>query len=549
VSEPSDRGPEPAGGDHRVFWADEVADEIEARGPEEPIVIKGAVSPSGIPHVGHFNEIVRGYYVAAVLRERDREVRQVFTSDDRDALRKLPRRLADADWNVVELGEVDAGALGRNLGVPYSDIPDPFGDCHDSYGEHFTDLLRQSAEMVGVPIEVLSTTELYEDGTFDDVVRETLERADRAREVLADYQDSVDADYVPFMPNCGSCGKQLTTTVRDVDLGAEVVRYECVGGEADEREIEGCGHSGEATLRGGKLPWRFEWPAGWTALGVEFEPFGKDHAEGSWPSGTRIAREVYDTEPPVPMVYEWFTLSGEALSSSAGNVVTVPELLELVEPEVLRYFFALSPNKQRDLDLSRIDRLVDRFDAFERRYFGEASGTEDERRFAERAYPFVIEAVREDRIRIPYRFAAVLGMTDDPDLRERMARNEGHIPEDAPDWAVEDALERVERAHRWARREDNEYNYRLAEDLPAVSFDPATERALDELADFVTAGHDGEAIQGEIYETAKRHDIDVGDFFAAGYRLFFGEDSGPQLGPFLGHLDRDFVVRRLRREG
>ena len=53
-----------------AFWADSVADEIEAREPEEPIVIKGGVSPSGIPHLGHFNEILRGHFVAEVLRER-----------------------------------------------------------------------------------------------------------------------------------------------------------------------------------------------------------------------------------------------------------------------------------------------------------------------------------------------------------------------------------------------------------------------------------------------------------------------------------------------
>jgi lysyl-tRNA synthetase class 1 len=537
--------------EHRVFWADEVADEIEARDPAEPIVLKGAVSPSGIPHVGHLNEILRGYYVAAVLRERGHEVRQLFAADDRDALRKLPRQLADADWTLVELGDVDAGALGRNLGVPYTDIPDPFGDCHGSYGEHFTALLAESAAQVGVPVEVVSTTELYESGAFDGVVEQALRRRERARELLAEFQDSVDDSYVPFMPNCASCGRQLTTRVTGVDLDAGTVAYECVGAEADDREIEGCGHCGEATLRGGKLPWRFEWPAGWAALGVDFEPFGKDHAEGSWPSGQVIAREVFDTEPPVPMVYEWFTLDGQALSSSSGNVVTVPELLELVAPAVLRYFFAKRPDKQRDLDLSRIDRLVEEFDRLERQYFREedGDGDGDGDGFADRVYPFLVEEVRPERVRIPYTFAAVLGMTDDEALREEMARNEGHIPEDAPEWAVEEALERVERARRWARREDNEYNYRIEEELPDVALGEDTAAALDELAAFVAAGHDGEAIQGEIYETAKRHDVEMGELFGAGYRLLFGEDSGPQLGPFLAALDREFVVRRLRREG
>jgi lysyl-tRNA synthetase class 1 len=533
-------------GGSRAFWADSVADTIEARDPDEPIVIKGGVSPSGVPHIGHFNEIMRGYYVAEALRDRGHEVRQVFTADDKDRLRAVPRQLADLDWNVVGLGEVDAGALGRNLGKPYTDIPDPFGCC-DSYGAHFTALLQKSAELVGVDVEFVSNTELYADGEFEPVTRRVLERADRARDVLAEYQNKVDDDYVPFLPQCEECSK-LTEGVTAVDLDAGEVEYVCEDVEAGDQTIEGCGHEGTATLRDGKLPWRFEWPAQWEILGVDFEPFGKDHAEGSWPSGEDVAENVLDIQPPVPMVYEWFTLDGEPLSSSSGNVITVDEVLEILEPEVFTYFFVKDPRKQRDFSVENVDQLVDEFDRFERRYFGEADGSEDEMELAERAYPMVVEEPREERVRIPFTFAAVLGMTDDPALREQIARKEGHIPEDAPEWAVEQALARVERAQEWASLTNNEFNYELKRaEMPDVSFDDATAAALDELADFIAEGHDGEAIQAEIYETAKRNDIDIGEFFSAGYKLLFDDTEGPQLGTFIAKLDQEFVVARFRR--
>ncbi|KAB1193084.1 lysine--tRNA ligase [Haloferax sp. MBLA0076] len=530
---------------HRDFWADDVADEIEARDPDDPIVIKGGVSPSGVAHLGNFNEIIRGYFVAEVLRERGHEVRQVFTSDDKDPLRKLPRKLADEDGNIVGLGEVDAGALGRNLGKPYTSIPDPFGET-DSYAAHFAALLKADADRLGIPVEMLSNTEMYENGDFDPVVEHVLENIDTAREVLSKYQSKVDEDYVPFNPVCEECGK-ITETITSVDVDDGTVDYVCTDMTVGDNTIDGCGHEGTATFREGKLPWRFEWPGQWQVLGVDFEPFGKDHAEGSWPSGDDIARNVLGINPPVPMVYEWFTLNGKALSSSAGNIVTVSEMLELLEPEVLRYFFALNPRKARDLDLTRLDQLVDDFDRFERAYFGEVDD-ENLTRFAKRAYPFVVDDVREDRIRLPYTFAAVLGMTDDEDLREQMARNEGFFDEDTPDDVVEEALARVERARNWAEKMDNQFNYRLQVDLPEFDFDPAVEAALDELADFVAENHDGEAIQGEIYETARRNDIEMGDFFAAGYRLFFDDTQGPRLGEFLGELEQDFVVTRLRRE-
>ncbi|ELY83161.1 lysine--tRNA ligase [Natrinema altunense] len=535
-----------------AFWADTVADRIANREPDEPIVVKGGISPSGVPHLGNVNEIMRGYFVAEVLRDRDYEVRQVFTADDRDPLRKLPRTLCDLEGNLVDLGEVDAGALGRNLGAPYTDIPDPFGCC-ESYGDHFSTIIQDSADAIGAPIELVSNTDLYESGEFEAVTRFVLEHRDRARDVLSQYQDKVDAnaDYVPFNPICEECGK-LTETVTSVDLDAGeagTVDYRCTDMDAGDRTIDGCGHEGTATLREGKLPWRFEWPAQWQLLGVDFEPFGKDHAEGSWPSGQDVARNVLEIEPPVPMVYEWFTLDGEPFSSSEGNVILVSDVLELLEPDVLRYFFAKDPAKARDFSIERLDQLVDEFDRLEATYFGEIDASEDEQAFADRVYPFVVEEPREKRIRLPYTFAAVLGMTDDPDLREEIARREGHIPDDAPEWAVAGALERVEQARNWARRTGNEFDYELKRtEIPAHDFDAETEAALADLADFIEAGHDPEEIQGEIYEAAKRHDVDTGDFFAAGYRLFFDEEQGPKLGPFLAKVDRAFVVGRLRRE-
>jgi len=545
-------GAEPSETTHRDFWADVVADEIESRDPTDPIVIKGGVSPSGVAHIGNINEVMRGYFVAEVLRERGHEVTQVFTSDDKDPLRKLPRKLADADGTIVGLGDVDAGALGRNLGKPYTAIPDPFGE-RESYAAHFAALLQADAERLDVPVEMVSNTALYADGSFDEAVRTVLTDRELVRETLGAYQDKVDEEYVPFNPVCESCGT-VTETVTDVDVDAATVEYVCTDLTVGDETIEGCGHEGTATFREGKLPWRLEWPAQWDALDVDFEPFGKDHAEGSWPSGVDLARTVFDIEPPVPMVYEWFTLDGAALSSSAGNIVTVSELLSVLEPAVVRFFFALHPKRGRNLDIERIDQLVDRFDRFERAYFGEVDDP-DLTRFAKRAYPFVLgdtarppDADPADRVRLPYTFAAVLGMVDDPALREQLARDEGHIDETTPAWAITEALARVERARRWAERTDNAYNYRLQTELPDVTFDDDIAAALDDLAAVVADGADGEAIQAAIYETARDHDVEVSDFFAAGYRLFFDQPQGPRLGEFLGDLEREYVVKRLRRE-
>ncbi|MES3517914.1 MAG: lysine--tRNA ligase, partial [Natronomonas sp.] len=152
-------------------------------------------------------------------------------------------------------------------------------------------------------------------------------------------------------------------------------------------------------------------------------------------------------------------------------------------------------------------------------------------------------------IRIPYTFAAVLGMTDDPDLRVEMARRSGHLPPEADDAAVETALRRVEKARRWAERTDNAFNYRLAAELPDAEFDADIEAALSDLADLVERDDpDGDTLQEAIHETAKTAGVGAGDLFEAGYRLFLDESEGPRLGPFLAALDTNFVVDRLRME-
>lgn len=536
-----------AAGEDHVFWADDMADRIEAREPTEPIVIKGGISPSGVPHLGNANEIVLGYFVAEVLRERGHEVRQVFTTDDRDPLRKLPRKLANLDGSIVDLGDVDAAALGQNLGKPYTDVPDPFGCC-DSYGDHFSTLIQQIADDLNIPIDLISATELYESGALEPEIRTILERQGVARDTLAEFQDKVDETYVPFNPICEKCGK-ITETVTDTDLDSGVVTYRCTDLEIGDGTIEGCGHEGEATLTQGKLPWRFEWVAQWAHLEVDFEPFGKDHAEGSWPSGVAIAESVVGSDPPEPMVYEWFTYEGEPFSSSGGHVVLVSEVLELVEPEVILYFFAKDPARGRDFSIERIDQLVDEFDALEAAYLGERMQPEGLIERAKRIYPFLVEDINPDRIRLPYTFAAVLSMTDDRDLQREIAEREGHLPPDADDDVIHEALDRVDLAGRWAQRTDNRFNYRLQrESIPVQSFSGPIEAALASVADTVESGADGGDIQQAIFEAAHEQDLDPADVFEAGYRLLFDEPTGPKLGPFLGELDREFVVDRLRMD-
>jgi len=528
------------------FWADEAAERVIENRPSP--VVKGGVSPSGVPHVGNFNEIARGYFVVRALERKGQDARQVFTSDDRDPLRRVPDTVLSPEGELVELDEEEKEELSEHLGKPYVDVPSPFGDDDRSWADHFSSFLRDDAERMSVDIEFHSNDEMYADGRFDDNIRKALSNLETSRDVIQRFQRTADEDYIPFMPICDECGR-ITPTATDVDLEDETVGYVCEDTDLGGETIEGCGHEGRATFREGKLPWRFEWPAQWDVLDVGFEPFGKDHAEGSWESGVAIAEEVYGIEPPEPLVYEFFLVDGDKMSASEGDVYTVEELLRYLEPAVLRYFFALDPTKQRDLPMTDFHHLANEFDRVEDVHYGRIEpADEKEELYAERVYPDLVPDLGvEEPLRPTYTHAAMVGIAPTEEARLAALERSGYVDDDFTEAQKRISLQRVELARNWAVELGNRYGVEVLDEVPEdFKANDETRVAFGELADVVESGADGDEIQDSIFSIARDHGIRVGDFFSDGYELFLGQADGPKLGPLLAVLDREFVVERLR---
>ncbi|PKP59546.1 MAG: hypothetical protein CVT88_05250 [Candidatus Altiarchaeales archaeon HGW-Altiarchaeales-1] len=98
------------------------------------------------------------------------------------------------------------------------------------------------------------------------------------------------------------------------------------------------------------------------------------------------------------------------MSASKGNVYVTQDILKILEPEVLLYFYTKKPEKQRDLSLAEIFRLVDEFDTVEKIYYGVEEGrTEHETEDAKRMYD--ISTNKKFSVppkRLPYVFASTL---------------------------------------------------------------------------------------------------------------------------------------------
>lgn len=533
---------------YRVFWADSIADEVVERYGKGDVVVKCAASPSGGKHIGNINDILRGYFISESLKGMGVRTRHVHTSDDRDPLRKIPERMPDRDGRWRVLSEKELRDLSQYVGIPYVHVPDPFGCCA-SWAEHFNRVWLDGVEALGVRVEDFSNDALYAGGKFAPPMRTILSDIPLARSVISRFQANTPADYIPFNPICENCGR-ITAKATAVDLDGWTADYVCEAKSlAGEFDVPGCGHRGTASLDDGKLPWRFEWPAQWQIFDVRMEPFGKDHYEGSWPSGQEISRVILKRQPPVYTVYEFFLINGAKMSTRHGNVFITQDMLEIMEPEAFLYFYSLNPMKQKNLDVRNINFIVDAFDRFEGIYYGDVQAADaEEGELARRAYPML--PIGRRKVRIPYTFAALVSVSKNERHILRTLRKTGHLPENATEEQEQDALARVALAGAWAHRYGpEEYNIEIRERLEVpADMDPAERDALAELASYVEERHTEEETQYEIFELAKRRGVKAAKLFRTAYQLFLGKPRGPKLGPFLLALDTDFVVRRLRLE-
>src|SRR5690606_24962303 len=118
-----------------------------------------------------------------------------------------------------------------------------------------------------------------------------------------------------------------------------------------------------------KLVWRVDWPMRWYFEKVDFEPGGKDHSSqgGSYDTSKIIIREVWDQDPPSYLQYDFVKIKGGSgkMSSSSGELYTLDEVLEVYEPQIVRWIFCNHrPNHDFalafDEDVFRIHEEFDR---------------------------------------------------------------------------------------------------------------------------------------------------------------------------------------------
>lgn len=490
-----------------MHWADVIAAELMKKSNSQRIAT--GISPSGHIHLGNLREMVTADAVRRALIDQGGKAEVVYIADDFDPLRRRYPFLPEEYENYV--------------GMPLCKIPDPDG-CHESYSEHFLQPFLESLEILGIPVEVRRAYSMYREGLYEKNTKIALKNRDKIAKIIVEVTGrELEKDWYPFMPLCEKCGRINSAKVTSFD--DNWIYYRC-----------SCGHEGKASYRGGgKLPWRVDWVARWEILKITCEPFGKDHAAagGSYDTGVRISREVFNYEPPYPIPYEWIHLKGKgAMKSSKGIVIPVREMIEILPPEIVRYII-MRVKPERHIEFDPGMGLMEIVEEFEEKLKEKDRSVE---------LSLVSEVSYSD---VSFKHLIVVGQIARWDIErtlEILERTGYKIDESVR----ADVERRLKYARKWLEKYAPErIRFEIPERVEGV-FSEEEKNFLKVYTEKLREEMNPEEIHSLVYEVAKELNIQPKLAFEALYKAILGRDHGPRMGYFIKSLGVEWVRKRVK---
>jgi lysyl-tRNA synthetase class 1 len=518
----------------RGTWLDKVASDILERekklGRRSPLLrVESGLGASGVPHIGNYSDAARAYGVKLALESMGVKAELIAFSDDKDGLRKVPAGLPKS--------------LSKYIGFPVSSIPDPFG-CHGSYGAHMSGLLLDALDKTGVKYRSVSGTRAYKEGLFNEQIDKILSNAKQVGEIIKETMGQEKyTEVLPYFPVCKNCGRIYTTKALEYVRERHVVKYSCDGMELRGEMLNGCGHKGEVDVYSGngKLSWKVEFAARWSALGVNYEAYGKELID-SVKANDRIMEEILREPAPYHTRYEHFLdKTGAKVSKSVGNVLAPQLWLRYAPPQTLLLLMYKRSVGSRAIWVKDIPVYIAELDELEDVYFGRKP-VKDPKELARLRglfeYVWGLSPPKKPSVHVPHNLLVYLAKVA-PKGKERefvLERLAGYGYRLEP--GDDNFRERLEHAMNWARDVET-----IATGV--VEIDPAEKEAILELAGVVNASDDENYLQNAIFTIARKHNLQTGKFFKTLYRVLIGSDSGPRLGPYILAMGRENVAAAL----
>ncbi|MBA3978235.1 MAG: lysine--tRNA ligase [Nitrosopumilus sp.] len=535
-------------------WIDKVAFTIIEREQKlgrsvDMIKVESGLGASGIPHIGSMGDAVRAFGISLALQNMGHKSELIAFSDDLDGLRKVPTGLPD--W------------LKDYLCKPVSSIPDPFGDCHESYGSHMSSLLLDGLDRVGVDYKFKSGTEVYKSGVLTNQIHNILKNSKNIGDQIAGSTGQQKfKKFLPFFPICEQCGRLYVANAVDYFPQEKTISYSCIGNTINKKHIDGCGYSGEIQIENGngKLAWKVEFAARWQAFDVRFEAFGKDIMDSvrinDW-----VSSEVLGFHHPLHIKYEMFLdKGGKKISKSAGNVLTPQMWLSYGSPESLLLLLYKRISGTRHVSIEDIPNLMDEYDLYEDIYFDKIKEKNKNKATKIKGiYEYVnnLNPPTMPSIHIPYRiliqqseFFADQDIDSIKKIYERLQKY-GLTKEE------EIALtNKIKLSLNWAREFKGFYDDEIAtkmqleENQKKAIVDVLTQLSLiaDEM-EVSDTPYDSEElnqkVQTIIFLKAKENSIQPKEFFRLFYKMLINAERGPRLGNYIVDLGIKNVIHKL----
>lgn len=490
---------------------------------------ESGLGASGFPHIGSLGDALRNYAVALGIKLQGYGSELIAFSDDKDGLRKVPAGLPKE--------------YEKWLGYPVSDIPDPQGDCHESFGSHMTSLLLEALDECGVEYKHQSATKVYQSGLLNDEILTILENVERVGEIIKEElgQEKY-LETLPYFPICENCGRIYTTNAYEYLPEERRILYRCTGMEVKKKWLNGCGHEGEIDVLSGrgKLSWKVEFAARWRALDIRFEAYGKDIAD-SVRANDRICKEILSFEPPMHIQYEMFLdKGGRKISKSAGNVFTPQVWFRYGSPQSLNLLILKRFVGTRSCSVDDIPTHMDEFDHLEDIYFGKSGrrGEESMKLSGLYEYCWMLKPPIKPSVHIPYnlliQLASVAPKGSEIGFIKEKLKSYGYLKQG--DEGVE---ERIGFALNWSK----DFGRVLKKDI-RISEEEA--RIIRSLSEMLQKAETVEEYQSAVFQTAKKENISPKRIFPVLYQILIGSSQGPRFGPYVEALGKENVIRELR---
>ena len=516
-------------------WYDKIANTIinrENKLQRDITLIRteSGIGASGLPHIGSLADAARSYTVSLAIKEQGYNSELIAYSDDMDGLRKVPKGFPKK--------------LEKFLGHPVTSIPDPFGKCHQSYGEHMSYLLMDALDKCKIQYSFISGTEVYKKGLLNDQIERLLKNANKVGMII---QEEVGQDKylhtLPYFPICSNCGRIYSTNVYRFIPQENKLLYRCEGMEIKGKWLDGCGNQDEVDYRRGegKLSWKAgEFAARWAAFGIKFEAYGKDIAD-SVRVNDRIAREILNYEPPLHVQYEMFLdKSRKKISKSKGNVFTPQIWFRYGSPQSLLLLTLKRFTGTRTLAIADIPQYMNELDDLEDVFLGKkkVSDEKDKTKLVGLyKYCWGLKPPSELKIHVPYNLLVYLALIAPKDTKVEYIKTKLREYQ-----YVKDSLEvedlRIQYAIHWA--EDFEEVEKTTINLNSKETD-----AIKELITVLERETQSDNIQGAIFHTARKYGLKPKRFFMILYQVLIGIPRGPKLGPYIVDIGTKNVMKRL----